>query len=165
MLVSSHARGRHGALGAAQEASAIFRRRAIYEELHPETKAGVAGGLARQGSANEKSAFAESTADAIGKSRRSDEIAAARGEALGDDLAMVTGTSLDKGVELDALAKLPEDERKGLIDRAKAGERVTARKEPKIAAEPRSSELSRTVGAIRVSQLTFRPATFGLVDS
>jgi hypothetical protein len=25
----------------------------------------------------------------------------------------VTGTSLDKGVELDALAKLPKDERKG----------------------------------------------------
>ena len=39
--------------------------------------------------------------------------AAARGEALGDDLGAVTGTSLDKGVELDALAKLPKDERKG----------------------------------------------------
>jgi len=26
----------------AQEASAIFRRKAIYEELHPETEAGVA---------------------------------------------------------------------------------------------------------------------------
>jgi ParB family chromosome partitioning protein len=84
----------------AQEASAIFRRKAIYEELHPETKAGVAGGLARQGSASEKSAFAEATSDAIGKSRRSVEIAAARGEALGDDLSAVTGTSLDKGVEL-----------------------------------------------------------------
>ncbi len=30
---------------------------------------------------------------------------------------------LDKGVELDALAKMPKDERKGLMDRAKAGER------------------------------------------
>jgi hypothetical protein len=38
----------------------------------------------------------------------------ARGEALGE----VTGTSLDKGVELDALAKLPKDERKGLVVRA-----------------------------------------------
>jgi ParB family chromosome partitioning protein len=66
--------------------AAIARRKAIYEELHPETKAGVAGGLARQGSANEKSAFAESTSDATGKGRRSIEIAAARGEALGDDL-------------------------------------------------------------------------------
>jgi ParB family chromosome partitioning protein len=54
--------------------------------------------------------------------------------AFGGEPASVTGTSLDKGVELDALAKLPKDERKGLIDRAKAGERVTAREEPKIAA-------------------------------
>jgi hypothetical protein len=43
----------------------------------------------------------------------------------GDDLGAVTGTSLDKGMELDALAKLPKDERKELIDRAKAGETVT----------------------------------------
>src|SRR5208283_533106 len=32
--------------------------------------------------------------------------ASARGEALGDDLGQVAGTSLDKGVELDALAKM-----------------------------------------------------------
>jgi hypothetical protein len=60
----------------------------------------------------------------------------ARGEALGGDLGQVAGTSLDKGVELDALAKLPKDERKGLIDRAKAGQRVSARKEAKLAADP-----------------------------
>jgi hypothetical protein len=52
--------------------------------------------------------------------RRLSAETAARGEALGDDLGGVTGTSLDKGVDLDALAKLPKDERKGLIDRAKA---------------------------------------------
>jgi len=34
-----------------------------------------------------------------------------RAGTLGDDLGAVTGTSLDKGVELDALAKLPNDER------------------------------------------------------
>ena len=112
----------------------IFRRKAIYEELHPETKqhvAGAHGANKAMGNASENSAlaFTASTADATGKSRRSVEIAAARGEALGDDLGAVTGTSLDKGVELDALAKMPKDERKGLIDRAKAGERVTARKE------------------------------------
>ena len=80
--------------------------------------AGVAGASARWNGkdANENSAFASATSDAIGKSRRSVEIAAARGEALGDDLGAqpVTGTSLDKGVELDALAKMPKDERKWL---------------------------------------------------
>ena len=55
--------------------------------------------------ANENSAFASATADAIGKAAAPSRYAAARGEALGDDLAAVTGTSLDKGVELDALAK------------------------------------------------------------
>ncbi|CAJ0885361.1 hypothetical protein AMST5_03608 [freshwater sediment metagenome] len=47
--------------------------------------------------ANEKSAFAEATAETTGKSRRSVEIAAARGEALGNDLQDIAGTSLDKG--------------------------------------------------------------------
>jgi ParB family chromosome partitioning protein len=107
---------------AAQEASAIFRRKAIYEELHPETKAGTAGATSRWGGKDDATAnFAAATADATGKAERTVRLAAARGEALGDDLGAVTGTSLDKGVELDALAKLPKDERKGLIDRAKAG--------------------------------------------
>jgi hypothetical protein len=76
--------------------------------LHPETKAGGdrCSESARQ-KQNENSAFCSSTADTIGKSRRSVEIAAARGEALGDDLAAVTGTSLDKGVEL-ALLFIPQ---------------------------------------------------------
>jgi hypothetical protein len=73
--------------------------------------------------------FTSATADATGRDERTVRRAAARGEALGDDLGAVTGTSLDKGVELDALAKMPKDERKGLIDRARTGERVTARKE------------------------------------
>jgi hypothetical protein len=36
--------------------------------------------------------------------------AAAREEVLGDDFGEVSGTSLDKGMELDALAKLPKNE-------------------------------------------------------
>ena len=51
----------------------------------------------------------------------------ARAEALGDDLDKVAGTSLDEGVELDALAKLPEADRAELIERAQAGEKVSAR--------------------------------------
>ncbi|MGA3063949.1 MAG: response regulator transcription factor [Methylocystis sp.] len=53
------------------------------------------------GNASENSAlaFTASTSDATGKSRRSIEIANARGEALGDDLGAVEGTLLDKGVD------------------------------------------------------------------
>lgn len=45
--------------------TAVFlaTRKAVYERLHPETKAGVAGGLARQGSASELSSFADVTAE------------------------------------------------------------------------------------------------------
>ena len=93
----------------AQEASAIFRRKAIYEELHPETKATKDGGAFRGNQHSEVSdnlSFTSATSDATGKDKRSIERAHARGEALGDDLGAVTGTSLDKGVELDALASV-----------------------------------------------------------
>ena len=40
----------------------------------------------------------------------------------------VLGTSLDKGVELDALKAMDPAERTALIDRAVAGEQVTARR-------------------------------------
>ncbi|HEX7587903.1 MAG TPA: hypothetical protein VF478_06270 [Anaerolineae bacterium] len=40
------------------------------------------------------------------------------GDAIAGKAAKVRGTSLDTGVELDALAKLPEPERAELIDRA-----------------------------------------------
>ena len=55
--------------------------------------------------------------DIAGDGRRLSAKPAAHGEAPGDDLGTASGISLDKGVELDALAKLPKDERKGLIDR------------------------------------------------
>lgn len=72
--------------------------------------------------------FAAATAAITGESKRSINQHLARAEALGDDLDRVAGTSLDKGVELDALAKLPEEQRAPLIERAQAGEKVTARK-------------------------------------
>jgi hypothetical protein len=60
--------------------------------------------LGRGADVSDNLSFTISTAAATGKDRRTVERAAARGEALGDDLGAVTGTSLDKGVELDALA-------------------------------------------------------------
>jgi hypothetical protein len=83
----------------------IFRRKAIYEELHPETKAGVAGANARW-NAGDNLSFASSTADATGKDRRSVERAAARGEALGDDLGAVTGTSRQLALSALSMAKI-----------------------------------------------------------
>jgi len=99
---------RRAALSPAEAADQTRRRKEIYEALHPETARGVAGGKARQGAATDNLSFADQTAQSTGRDIRSVQRDAARGEALGDDLEAIAGISLDKGVELDALAKLPE---------------------------------------------------------
>lgn len=85
----------------------------------------VGAPVAKHGRAQEK-AFAASTASLTGESVRSIQRHLARADALGDDLDKVTGTSLDKGVELDALIKLPEPARRELVGRAQSGEKVSA---------------------------------------
>jgi hypothetical protein len=71
--------------------------------------------------------FAAATAEVTGESKRRINEQVAIAEALGEDLQKVEGTSLDKGVELQALAKLPEEQRHELVERAAAGEAVSAR--------------------------------------
>ena len=83
--------------------------------------------VAKHGHAQTKG-FAAATAEVTGESKRAINLNVARAEAIGDDLLRLTGTSLDKGVELDALARLPEPERKELIERAVAGGFVTVTK-------------------------------------
>ena len=133
-------------LSVAQRAHYSKRRKEIWEALHPEpspdyslesydaedeTEVGkvcppqFAGQLG--GARPQTKGFAAATAEVTGESKRAINLNVARAEAIGDDLLRLTGTSLDKGVELDALAKLPEPERKELIERAAAGEAVTAR--------------------------------------
>ena len=119
-------------LTASQRAQAIKRRKQIWEALHPGGKLEVGEVFPPQvgthgGARPQRQQFASDTAAASGESKRAINQHLARAEAIGDDLERVTGTSLDKGVELDALAKLPEPERKELIDRAEAGETVSAR--------------------------------------
>ena len=138
-------------LTASQRSGFTKRRKEIWEALYPVQKeerqrvadlpeqvantevaqaappqfAGQLGGARPQ-----EKAFAASTAAITGESKSQINRHVARAEAIGDDLPRLHGTSLDKGVELDALAKLPEPERKDLIDRAVAGEVVTARPAP-----------------------------------
>ena len=81
--------------------------------------------------------FAAATAAATGQSKATTNRALARAEALGDDtLDKITGTSLDSGAQMDALAKLPAPERAELIERAAAGEQVSARPAKPVQAEP-----------------------------
>ena len=115
-------------LTASQRASAIKRRRQIWEALHPNSGNSFSTiphdeprGRGRPPE------FASETAAAAGMTKQAINQHLARADALGDDLERIAGTSLDKGVELDALKALPGPERKDLIDRAVAGEKVSAR--------------------------------------
>lgn len=65
--------------------TAVFlaTRKALYERLHPETKRGVSGGLARQGSASELGSFAEITAKKFGLTVRQVQKIVAAGSRLG----------------------------------------------------------------------------------
>jgi hypothetical protein len=102
--------------------SEIFddRRRQIWEAMHPgervvktdaesnlpaEQARQIVVPVAKHGHAQAK-AFAAETASVTGENVRNIQRHLARAEALGDTLLdRITGTSLDKGVELDALVK------------------------------------------------------------
>lgn len=108
----------------AQRAAAISRRKQIWEALHPTETATNCRSLGGRG----KTEFASETAAVSGDNVRDVQRHLSRAEALGDDLLKVAGTSLDKGVELDALKVMPAEVRAPLIERAQAGEKVSARK-------------------------------------
>jgi N6-adenosine-specific RNA methylase IME4/ParB-like chromosome segregation protein Spo0J len=117
-------------LSPVERAMHVARRKEIYEEQHPETKQGGAPGAGRgkkkrsQESQNET--FVKDTARKTGRGRSTVARDATRGSKI-KVLTEVAGTSLDQGAELDALAKLPDEEQHKLAERAKAGEKVSAK--------------------------------------
>ena len=118
-------------LHAADVAWLTAERKRLYLARHPETAATSAGGSFRGNQHTEVNdnlspTFTEATATATGTSVRAVERNARRGNALKSDLARIAGTSLDKGTELDALVKLTPDQRAPIVERANAGEKVSA---------------------------------------
>jgi hypothetical protein len=112
-------------LGASEEAAHLAARKAVYLRMHPETgHGGDRGQDPDSGSCS--SAFVDDTAAKTGQSRSSVAQKTARGEHI-DDVASLAGTTLDKGAELDALAKKPKEEQRKLAKQAKAGLKVSAR--------------------------------------
>lgn len=141
-------------LSAAENAMHTGRRKEIYERLHPQTKHGgdhksaKAKSNGQDGHLNER--FTKDTAANSGQSERNVRRDASRAKQLGDELPRIAGTSLDKGAELDALAKMPKEQRAPLIERAVAGEKVSAICRPEPARHP---ELTRAWNAFRLSWL------------
>jgi ParB/RepB/Spo0J family partition protein len=122
-----------GELTPAERAAYIGKRKQIYEKLHPETVSVRKQGGPGRGKKNESTdatlfpAFIDDAAAKTGKDRATVAKYAAIANAI-PDVALLGGTSLDSQVELSVLAKLPAEERASLIEKAKAGEKVSARK-------------------------------------
>jgi len=117
-------------LSPAERAAHIYRRAELWEKKRKVQKEESNGqNLAdtlkvskrgRVGEGRPKQFAAETAAIAkTSKSAVNQDIS--RAEKLGPDLSKIAGTSLDKGVEIDALIKLPEPKRASLIERAAAG--------------------------------------------
>jgi hypothetical protein len=142
----------------AQRAMHIMRRKEIYERLHPETKKGGAPGAGRgQGKKTANMAsFQKDAAARTGTSKRQIERDNTRAKHI-PKLARAVGTSLDNGSELDALAKLPPEQQDALIDRAVAGEKVSARpvtsKPPRLVASEITPEQVARIRALTDIQL------------
>lgn len=72
--------------------------------------------------------FAADTAAKTGQNKRTINEALQRGKSIAPDvLQSVKGTALDKGVELDALAKKPHEEQRQIVARVRAGTATSAR--------------------------------------
>jgi ParB family chromosome partitioning protein len=131
-------------LSPTERISALGRRKAIYLELHPDTRAGVAGGKARQGTASGAVSFADETAAETGLNKRTIQRDAARSEKLGQaDLTLINGTSLDSLGEVDALIKLPRSKREEIIASAAKGDEVSAKDALKESSADKATELEK----------------------
>jgi len=152
-------------LTASQRTKYTKRRAQIWGALHPVEKLGGStcatqvetDSRGQKKSAQQTPGFAAATASATGQSKATTNRALARADALGDTtLDKITGTSLDTGVEMDALAKLPEPARAELIERAVAGEKVSAKPAASVSIQqpvkpPASAQTSQAAPSIAVA--------------
>lgn len=101
-----------------ERAESLAELKRVYEELHPETKKGVAGGKARQGKASEIFSFAKEAAARTGLDKRSIEIGVQIVGNLADDIkTRVRATWLaDHQAGLKALSEQPADIQEKVCD-------------------------------------------------
>lgn len=140
-------------LSASERATSTARRKAIYEELHPETKHGEFHGNqhargSRQLGENHADRFTADTSRATGKSERAVQRDAERGEkVIPEVMAKIAGTKLDTGSYLDTLKRLPPNEQVAAVNRDLAMQRAKASK-PKRAPVDTDEVRQRQVDAL-----------------
>jgi hypothetical protein len=137
-------------LSPALRRSLTKQRKALYEEEHPETKRGSAGGRAKAGKSaksqnatQQTPAFIDAHATQTGRHRATIAREISEAEKIGDAvMKKIVGTSLDKQSEITALAAMDEHERQEIVDRAVAGEKVSAAKLPRDSTAPGGAKQS-----------------------
>src|ERR1700727_1059438 len=115
---------------------------------YPEAKAGGDRKSKSRTETLKTQAFIDYTATKTGKGRSTVARDVTRGKNI-PRIGEIFGMSLDSWDELDALAKLPVERQEAIIDKAKAGEKVSAKNEAKrvIRKEREAKLAAKTVAA------------------
>lgn len=121
-------------LSASDRATQTARRKAIYEDLHPETRhGGDRGQVAKFATCEDR--FTSATSKAIGRSERAIQLDAERGEkVIQEAIAALSGTSLDTGKFLDRLKNVAPEKQLAFVQKELA--EWTPKKRQKPASDP-----------------------------
>jgi hypothetical protein len=116
------------------------RLKALHEQEHPKSKGGrPSKTVPKVGKVSKPERFTKAHAKRTGRSEAAVQQDVAEATALGDDvMKKIVGTSLDTPSEITALAAMDEQERAQIIERAVAGETVSAVK-PERMSEPKTT--------------------------
>ncbi|MBY5689360.1 ParB N-terminal domain-containing protein [Rhizobium leguminosarum] len=138
----------------ADRAIFIHRRKQLYELKFPETAHGAVGNgreKSRQvgDSTEEPKRFSAATAGAIGQSERAVQRDAERGEKISEKaLRMLRGTRHDKGVTLDRLKTLPEDQQEVYVNALFEADKATERHSKQIRTDKLATKRTIRTGMI-----------------
>jgi ParB/RepB/Spo0J family partition protein len=153
-------------LSPAEEAMHLTRRKELYEKVHGKSKAkGARAANKKMGKTtdptdNLSDAFTTDLAKKTGQTARNVRRKVARSKNVAV-LSGIVGTSLDKGCQIDALAKLPAEKQRSLAEAAKRGEKVSAipsarsacdLEYPKISDGTEEIELGKVIARVRRAQ-------------
>jgi ParB/RepB/Spo0J family partition protein len=152
-------------LSPAEKAVYVARRKELYETVHGKAKAkGAHAANEKMGKTNDamdilSDAFTTDVAKKTGQTARNVRRIAARSPTV-TAFPGIVRTSLDKGSEIDALAKLPPEKQRSLVEAAQRGEKVSAiseriacdLEEPKTSADTEEIELGKVIARLRHAQ-------------
>lgn len=119
-------------LSPAERARCLARRKAIYQELHPETRQGGSRASSQVETLPRANSFATVTAELTGRSEKSIYKDTQRGEKIIPEvLDMIAGTVLDNGLFLDKIKGFPPNDQYRVAERELARARAEEREKRK----------------------------------